>query len=536
MESNKQKKISVYLPIIISASLIVGIFIGVTLVRQNISSSGNVYLYPKTDKINSIIKYIEEEYVDTVSIENISENAIVSMLKNLDPHSVYIPAEELQAANEPLEGNFSGIGVQFNIQNDTVIIINTIPNGPSALLGIQPGDRIVKVNDTIVAGKKLESDAIVKKLKGPRGTKVKVGIKRNGNKNELVFEITRDKIPLYSVDVAYMTTAKTGYIKINQFSMTTADEFKEALVNLKSEGMENLILDLRNNGGGILDAAINIADQFLPKGSLIVYTQGKAKPRENYYASENGLFEKGKLVVLIDELSASASEILAGAVQDNDRGQIVGRRSFGKGLVQEQTKFSDGSGLRLTVARYYTPSGRCIQKPYKNGTDDYYLELSHRYAHGELENKDSIKLNDSLKYKTVSGRIVYGGGGIMPDIFIPYDTTFLSKYYSSARDLGLIYKFSFQYSDENRPRLKAFENVTELQQYLQKQQLLKSFERFAEKQGLKPDAKGLKVSGHIIETQLQAYIARNILDNKGYYPIIKEVDNTVNAAIELLEK
>jgi len=532
----KNKKISVYLPIILAVTLVLGVLLGIAINKKAQNKTGNLFLAPSGNKFGNVIKYIEEEYVDTVKPDKLTEDAIVSVLKDLDPHSTYIPAQELQAVNEPLEGNFSGIGVQFNMENDTVVVIATIPNGPSALLGLMAGDRIIKVNDTIVAGKKWLSDAIVKRLKGPRGTMVKVTIKRPGTKRELVFDIKRDRIPLYSVDVAYMVNEQTGFIKVSQFARTTTSEFISAVNRLRAKGMKSLILDLRGNGGGYLDAAINLADQFLDEGKLIVYTQGRNRKRENFKATSDGVCQQDKLVVLIDELSASASEILSGAIQDNDRGTIIGRRSFGKGLVQEQTPLSDGSAIRLTVARYYTPTGRCIQKSYKKGVDDYYMDISHRFTHGEFENKDSIKFNQSMKFKTPAGKTVYGGGGIMPDIFVPYDTTGSSKFFIDVRDLGLIYKYAFNYSDGNRAKLKSFTSYQELRKFIINDNVFDKFIEYSKKQGLKPDSKAIAASGKIINYELQAYIARNFFDNDGFYPIIGEIDNTLKVAVDELKK
>jgi carboxyl-terminal processing protease len=456
------------------------------------------------------------------------------MLKKLDPHSVYIPAKDLARANEPLQGNFEGIGISFSMLTDTILVISTIPGGPSEKLGLLPGDKILFVNDSLVAGKNIPDEKIMGMLKGPRGTTVKVKILRNGQKELIPFEITREKIPIYSVDVDYMVNEHTGYIKVNTFAMTTFDEFMKGLKALKDQGMTSLILDLRSNSGGIMEAAIQMADQFLKEGQLIVYTKGRASPRNEFRATDKGEFETGDLVVLIDEWSASASEILAGALQDNDRGTIIGRRSFGKGLVQEPIPFSDGSGMRLTIARYYTPTGRSIQKPYSEGYEKYYDDIADRFNHGELEVSDSIHFADSLKFTTPGGKIVYGGGGIMPDKFVPVDTSGISPYFVKTR--SLIYRFALKYTEKNRDVLKKYTEAGELKKYLDKQALLDQFVQFAAANNVRQDPEGIKTSGEIIHIQTEAYIARNILDNKGFYPIWENIDTTLKYAIDFLKK
>jgi len=532
--SSGEKKINVILPLLLALFLVGGMLIGNQLSR--ITATHNFQVYPNTNKLAAIIDYIAKEYVDSISRDDLIEKTIPQVLENLDPHSVYIPASELQQYNEPLEGNFSGIGVQFNMQDDTVVIINTIQNGPSEKVGIIAGDRIVRVDDSLVAGVNMPSEDIVAMLKGKRGTKVKVTIERL-NLNELIdFIITRDNIPLYSVDVAYMITGSMGFIKISQFSRTTYDEFIEAVHKLKEQGMTSLILDLRNNGGGYMDAATRIADQFLEKNKLIVYTEGRAQPRKDILATSKDELLDTRVIVLLDELSASASEILAGAIQDNDRGLILGRRSFGKGFVQQQTTFPDGSALRLTVARYYTPTGRCIQKPYSKGVDDYYHELQARFDHGEFVYADSIHFADSLKYYTPAGKVVYGGGGIMPDIFVPWDTIGMTSYYEQVRSRGLIYRYAFRYTDDNRTKLNRFNDYREIVSYLDKQSLLNDFVTFAEKNGVRKNTEEIILSEQIIMTQLKAYIARNLIDNPGFYPIIQSIDKTLLKGIEILQK
>ena len=532
MNYNNSKR-SVFLPMMLALSLAIGIFIGKYLPGKNdLLLHSNIR--SRNDKLNSILNIIESNYVDSVNRNDLVETAIPAILKKLDPHSVYIPAKDLARANEPLQGNFDGIGISFNLLTDTIMVISTIPGGPSEKLGLLPGDKILYVNDSLVAGKNISDQKVMGMLKGPRGTIVKIKILRSGHKELLPFEITRDKIPMYSVDVDYMVNKNTGYIRINNFAMTTFDEFMKGLRDLKGKGMSSLILDLRGNSGGIMEAAIQIANQFLKEGQLIVYTKGRAQPRSEARATGKGEFETGDLVVLIDEWSASASEILAGAIQDNDRGTIIGRRSFGKGLVQEPIPFADGSGMRLTIARYYTPTGRSIQKPYNNGFDEYYDDLNERYIRGEFEVSDSIHFSDSLKFTTPGGRTVYGGGGIMPDKFVPVDTSGVSPYFLKVR--SLIYRFVLKYTEKNRELLKKFTESGEMEKFLDKQALLDQFVQYAAANGIQKDPVGLKTSGDIIHTQIKAYVARNILDNKGFYPIWEEIDTTLKYAIDFLKK
>jgi len=532
MKYNNSKR-SVFLPLMLAIAMALGIYIGETLPeRDNLQQRSNIR--SKNDKLNTMLNLIESSYVDSVNRNDLVEAAIPAILKKLDPHSVYIPAKDLARANEPLQGNFDGIGISFTMLTDTILVISTIPGGPSEKIGLLPGDKILYVNDSLVAGKHIADDKIMGMLKGPRGTLVKVKVLRSGQKELLPFEITRDKIPIYSIDVSYMVNNHTGYIKINNFALTTFDEFMKGLHELKEQGMTDLILDLRANSGGIMEAAIQIANQFLKEGQLIVYTKGRFQPRSEARATGKGEFETGGLVVLIDEWSASASEILAGAIQDNDRGTIIGRRSFGKGLVQEPVPFSDGSGMRLTIARYYTPTGRSIQKPYNNGFEEYFDDLNVRYNRGEFEVPDSIHFSDSLKFTTPGGRIVYGGGGIMPDKFVPADTTGISPYFVKVR--SLIYRFALNYTNSNREVLTKYNSVADLEKYLDKQPLIDQFVSFAATNEVRKDQKDLKISGDIINTQIKAYIARNILDNKGFYPIWENIDTTLKYAIEYLKK
>ncbi len=532
MSSNNSKR-SIFLPVILSVTLIAGILIGIFLPQKN-NVPANVNLRLRNNKIQSVLDIIESSYVDSVNRDDLVEEAIPSILRHLDPHSVYIPAKDLARANEPLQGNFEGIGISFNMLTDTILIISTIPGGPSEKTGLQAGDKILYVNDSLVAGKGISDKDVMGILKGPRGTEVTVKVLRKGHKDLLIFNITRDKIPIYSVDVAYMVNDITGYIRINNFALTTYDEFMKGLRELKQQGMKKLIIDLRGNSGGIMEAAIQIANEFLSEGELIVYTKGRKQPRSEARATGKGEFETGNVVLLIDEWSASASEILAGAIQDNDRGTIIGRRSFGKGLVQEPVVFPDGSGMRLTIARYYTPTGRSIQKPYDNGFDEYYADLSVRFGRGEFEDSDSIHFSDSLKFTTPGGKTVFGGGGIMPDLFVPVDTTGISNYFLKVRPF--IYQFSLKYTENHRDALKSYTESGELEKYLDRQSLMDQFMYFVSGKGVSLDPEGLQISEKIIYTQIKAYIARNILDNKGFYPIWEEIDTTLKYAIKYLEK
>lgn len=521
-------------PVLFSIAIVLGIFIG-RYYKSN-EAENMFYIYPRTDKLTNVINYITREYVDPIDKDKIVESTIPKILSELDPHSQYLPASDLVRLNEPLEGNFSGIGVQFNMLNDTLVVIKTIANGPSEKVGILAGDRILVVDGDTMAGKKITSDSIVSRLKGPKGTIVNVGVERPNIDNLLYFDITRDDIPLYSMDIAYMVRPNIGYIKLNKFSRTTFEEFSEGVIKLLGQGMTQLILDLRGNSGGYLDAAVRIADQFLEDGQLIVYTEGNARQRQEYRASKGGLCKDVEVVVLIDEGSASASEILAGAIQDNDRGTIIGRRSFGKGLVQEQNMLQDGSAIRLTIARYYTPTGRSIQKPYENGNEDeYYHELSDRYLHGEYSEKDSIKFDDSLKYITPGGKIVYGGGGIMPDVFVPIDTTGVTNYLVDVRNRGLIYRFSLRFTDDHRKELQNFSTIDQIDAYLNQKKTLNEFVKFAEKNNVPENKSEIKISEEILKTQLYAYIIRNILDDEGFYPSIENIDTTLLKAIAVLQ-
>jgi carboxyl-terminal processing protease len=465
-------------------------------------------------------------------VDTLIEKTIPQLLKNLDPHTAYIPSKDMVEVEEEMRGNFGGIGVQFSIQNDTVMVVDVISGGPSSKLGILPGDRIVTVNDTLLAGKDLKNEKVLSKLRGEKGTKVKVGIKRKGFRDLFDYEITRGEIPIYSVDVSYMIDQAIGYIKVSRFGETTYREFMDGMDKLHLQGMKTVIVDLRGNPGGYLNAVIRMVNEFLDKGQLIVYTQGNSQPRKTFNADNSGKYRDKGVVVLIDDFSASASEIFAGAIQDNDRGWVIGRRSFGKGLVQEQIPFRDGSALRLTVARYYTPSGRSIQKPYDKGNDEYYKDIMDRAIHGEFQQADSIKFADTLKYTTSSGRIVYGGGGIMPDVFVPADTLGFSNYYSKITQKGFVYQFALDFADKNRTQLSKMTSIGEFENYFRNANVLQQFIGYAAQKGVSASSDDLKKSSKIIDHQVRAYIARNILGEEGFYPIIKNIDSAILQAIE----
>jgi carboxyl-terminal processing protease len=521
MEIQNTKR-AIYTPIVLGIVLAVGIFIGNKFIPRKDGLSQ--MFVSKPDKLSSLIQLIQHKYVDKVSTDSIEELAIPEILKMLDPHSVYIPASDMEEMNEPLKGNFDGIGVQFNIQNDTIYIIATIPGGPSEKMGVLAGDRIVKINDTLVAGVKISNRQVIDKLKGETGTKVNIGIKRRNVTNLIRYEIIREKIPINSIDASFITNKNIGYIKISKFSATTFDEFTRAVIRLKEQSMKTLVLDLRQNGGGYLDAAVDISDEFLKTGKMIVYTRGQHAPERNYIATDKGLCEDLPLDILIDSWTASASEIVAGAMQDNDRATIIGRRSFGKGLVQESTAFPDGSGIRLTIARYYTPTGRCIQKPYDKGLENYEEYFSHRTHDGELNSADSTHFSDSLKFKTPGGKTVFGGGGIMPDIFVPIDTSFYTEYYRKLMHRNLIYDFALNYSDLHRKHLSSFKSGEALTQYLIKENIETAFLVDCRKHGINPSGAELKISQNRINELLYAYIVRNILNENEFYRAILKND------------
>jgi len=535
----KKRNFKVYLPIAFSLVFVAGMLVA-RMISVNLSG-GDSKLFSfspgKDDKLKEVLNYIQDNYVDSLTKDKLTEDAISSLLAKLDPHSAYISAAEFNDANDPLVGSFDGIGVEFHIERDTITVMNVIPGGPSEGVGLMAGDRIVKVDGKNVARIKITNTEVMKKLKGKRGTTVKVSIFRRGVKGLMEFVITRNVIPTYSLDIAYMLTKTVGYIKLSKFSGTTHDEFVAALKKLKAKGLKKLILDLRDNGGGYMQAATDIADEFLSEGKLIVYTKGAHKPKTSIYATDEGLFEQGTLVVLVNETSASASEIVTGAIQDNDRGTVIGRRTFGKGLVQGQVMLFDSSAIRLTIARYYTPTGRCIQKSYKEGTDEYYAQFYEQYMDSELENPDSIKFNDSLKFKTPKGKIVYGGGGIMPDIFVPLGKDENSKYYTHLYTKGLIVQFAFDYTDKNRQALNAkYKNAQGfINGFIIDNAIFDDFTAYAEKNGVAKDEKGIAASEKNIKVNLKALIGRNLFRDEAYYPVLKDVDKTLIKALSVID-
>lgn len=502
-----------------------------------VTTHSQKYSAEQTDqKFSTALQYIRTFYVDTVNEAEIVEEAIIGMLKELDPHSVYISEDDLEKAEEGLKGNFEGVGVTFQIHNDTIHVISAISGGPSEKVGILAGDMIVKINGENATGEEIDNQYVFDRLRGEKGTKVDVSIKRRSNKELIDFTIIRDKIPIKSIDASYMISDETGYIKLNRFSMTTMKEFQEAINKLQSMNMKNLLLDLRNNSGGYMHTAVELADQFLEDNKLIVYTKGLASPKMEYNSTAKGNFEKGKLILIINEGSASASEIVAGAIQDWDRGVIIGRRSFGKALVQKPFPLPDGSIIRLTTARYYTPSGRSIQKPYENGVDDYYKDFAKRAKRGELVNADSIHFPDSLKYYTSNDRIVFGGGGIMPDVFIPWDTTLVSDYYTDLINKGILNNFILDYVDRKRDDLMLKYKDIEIfsENFVVDIKITDELKKYAENEEMKIKDEENTDIGEFEKTQIKALIARNLFDIEAYYRIMNTVDNECMKALEII--
>lgn len=527
---------SSYRPLAIAISLAAALYLGSLLIPANEISIFNQGSGAGIHKLNEVLNYIEESYVDTVYKDELIEEGIQSLLRDLDPHSFYIPKEDYTEMNESLEGNFEGIGVEFRIIADTVMVINPVVGGPSKKVGLEAGDRIVRVNDSVIAGTGVRNKDVMSLLKGPQFTNVEVGIKRKGVKDLMEFVITRDRIPVTSVQSMYMVDGETGYIRVNRFSKTTYAEFRSASEKLLVEGMKKLIMDLRGNPGGLLNESIEMANEFLDKDKLIVYTEGKARPKKVYYSDEGGNLLKIDLVVLLDENSASASEVFAGAIQDNDRGMIVGRRSFGKGLVQEQVDWKDGSALRLTVARYYTPTGRSIQKPYKD-VDDYHLETYARQQSGELDNADSIQLNDSLKFYTPEGRVVYGGGGIVPDVFVPVDSLNYNMFYNALYRKGAIQNHAFHFVDKQRSELlRKYPNWKDFRATFKLSEAdFESFLQYASSKGVERNPRQVAIMKEKIMLDLKAQYGRHLYGDDGYFPILNQGDPMMLESLKLLK-
>lgn len=520
----------IWYPLVISIAIVLGIVIGNYI-------STKKFTLDKDRKINAVLNLIQSEYVDSIDVKDLVEQAIPAIIGNLDPHSYYIPASDIRAENEKLDGSLSGIGVSFFMMNDTANVDQVIPNGPAEKVGMLAGDRIISVNGESIVGGTLTAEGIRSKIRGEKGTKVRIGVKRNTSKKTLTFTITRDDIPMNTIDVSYILDDKTGYIKIAQFGKNTYDEFFAALSKLKKDGASRYIVDLRGNPGGYMEMAILMVNEFLEQGELIVYTKGR-KEREDIqvWSDDQGSFHDAQVAVLIDEYSASASEIMAGALQDNDRGLVVGRRSFGKGLVQKQIYLPDSSAIRLTIARYYTPSHRCIQKDYTLGDeDDYSKELYDRYTHGELYSADSIKVDKSRIFRTANGRIVYGGGGIVPDIFVPNDTTGITTYYRAVANLGLLQQYVYTYVDINRDQLKNVKTVKQLMGMMPSDDALTyDFVCYARDNGVPMRWYYINLSRSLIARQLRALVIRDVLGSEEFYRYYNRTDNTVNAALKAL--
>ncbi|MFT4834039.1 MAG: carboxyl-terminal processing protease [Marinoscillum sp.] len=534
MENQKNSKSAIRLPIYIGIAISVGVLIGANMAGSNTNTDN---LFGSVAKFRQVLTLVHNDYVDDIDTEKLVETAIVEMLSELDPHSIYLPAEDSEISKSQLQGNFEGIGVEFNIFKDTIYVVSPISGGPSESLGIMPGDKIVTVDDELVAGVAITSRGVIDRLRGERGSKVKVEIKRKGEEKLLEYVITRDVIPQYSVDVSYMVNDEVGYIKVSRFAATTYMEFKEALGSLQSQGMSKLILDLTGNPGGRMNVAINMVDEFLMGNQMIVYTKGKsALNNDEYYSNEKGDFEAGAVIVLIDEGSASASEIVSGALQDHDRALIVGRRSYGKGLVQLPMDLNDGSSMILTIARYYTPSGRSIQKPYGDDSDAYLMEYYNRFSNGEIYSQDSIKLNDSLVYKTDNGRLVYGGGGIMPDYFVPLDTMGNSSYIRRLFNSNSIAEFSLSYVASHRSELEKMSLKQYLNEFEITQSIIEELKKVGEENGVPFEEKDFNKSQNLLKIYTKAFIARHIWKNDGFFPIYNEQNEIFQKALTLVDE
>ena len=526
---NNNRSSLVWIPLIIAVSIVIGLFFG-----NNFSNK--TFISDNDRKLNTILNLVSAQYVDTVDINDLIEQSIPKILANLDPHSTYIPANEFNKVNSELEGSISGIGVSFSLMNDTVVVNEVVSGGPSEKVGIMTGDRIISVNDSSLIN--VKDTEVMQRLRGARNSKVKLGVKRSNSPNTIFFTVTRGDIPIHTIDASYMIEKTTGYIRVNKFGKNSYNEFLSALIELQKEGANRYIIDLRGNGGGLMEPAILMANEFLGENHLIVFTKGREKRNESQFWSDgNGSFKDVQLVVLIDEYSASASEIFSGAIQDNDRGLIIGRRSFGKGLIQQQISLPDSSAVRLTVGRYYTPSGRCIQKDFKRGNDDEYsLELYDRYTSGEVYNKDSIKVKTDQVFITSTGRTVYGGGGIIPDIFVPNDTSGITSYYVNVVNANMMQRFAMQYCDINREAIAEMADYNELMSCMPSNDaLLSDFVRFASQHGIPARWYYINISRNLIINQLRALIARDAFGNQAFYPVFNTADKTVAEAIKALK-
>ncbi len=532
--SNNINRNNRWVPVIIAISVVVGILIGTFFANRFAGNRLNI-INTSSNKLNDLLHIIDDQYVDTVDIANIVEQSMPKILEELDPHSTYISAQDAKTANDDLKGSFSGVGIQFVIREDTVRVTGIIKGGPSEKVGILAGDKIISVNDEPYVGEVVTNEETLHRLKGEKGTKVKIGVLRHGQKKPLSFTVVRGDIPLKSVDATYMINKELGYIKIKNFGETTYAELLTSLAELEVEGFQGLVVDLRGNGGGYLSAAIQMVNEFLPKNRLIVYTQGRRSRREEYRSDGRGSYQDLPIIVLIDETTASAAEIFSGAIQDNDRGVIVGRRSFGKGLVQQPVEFADGSLIHLTIARYYTPSGRCIQKPYVKGQPkEYEMDLITRYERGEFFSQDSIHQTGE-KYKTSIGRTVYGGGGIMPDYFVAEDTTALTPYYSECVTQGIIAQFCFEYTDNNRTKLSTFDNAADLEKHLRRLGLVDQFIRYADSKGIQRRNNMILKSQHLFEQAIYGSIIYNMLEMSDYVQYLNRNDLTLEKAIQLFK-
>lgn len=534
----KNTKNNILLPIIISATLVVGIAIGLFAGRNSVDSRLQAIaneLSSPGNKLTYALSLIDRFYIDPVQTDSLVEKLMPELMWHLDPHSVYIPASDLATVNEPLDGEFDGIGVVFNMTTDTIVVLNVVPQGPSQKAGVQNGDRIIKINDSLVAGKNVRQDDIMKMLRGPRGTEVSISVLREGIKELVPISIIRDKIPIKSVDAAYMVTPEVAFMRITNFAQYTYEEMMSALSTLKAQGMKKLIIDLRGNTGGYLGQPILMANEFLPDKSLIVYTKDRQGKETKEYSDGKGRYKEVELAVLIDENSASSSEIFAGALQDNDRATIIGRRSFGKGLVQQQIPFADGSAIRLSMARYYTPTGRSIQKPYTAGNENYEEDIYNRYLHNELFSADSIHFNDSLKFVTPGGKTVYGGGGIMPDFFVPLDTADMTRYYMEVAGRNILYRYTMEYADRHRAQINSVTNIQQLNTLLDSdKRLLEDFVEYARRNGVAPDWKQIRQSEKLLTSLLRAYIGRNTqLEETGFYSNFYVIDPPVLKALDI---